>query len=144
MSTVDRAPAAPGDDSLDREAAVEWMVRAFYRNGLADPVLGPIFSDAIHDWDGHIRLVSDFWSHSLYGTGRYRGNAYAPHMKLRFGPEAFGHWLAAFESAAREALPPADADKAIGIARHMARSYEAGLFPFTGPDGRPARTPPKR
>lgn len=139
------APGGPGGTGhFDPEAAVEWMVRAFYRNGLADPVLGPIFRGAIHDWESHIRLVAAFWSNSLYGTGRYRGNAYAPHMKLRFEPEAFGHWLAAFEAAAHEALPAADADKAIGIARHMARSYEAGLFPFTGPDGRPSRTPAKR
>ncbi len=143
MSQDQPPPLPAGDAGNDPEAAVEWMVRAFYRNGLADPVLGPIFRDAIHDWEGHIRQVSDFWSHSLHGTGRYRGNAYAPHMKLRFEPEAFDHWLAAFESAAREALAPADADKAVGIARHMARSYQAGLFPFTGPDGRPARTPPR-
>ena len=132
-------PAACG--AFDPEAAVEWMVRAFYRNGLADPVLGPIFRGAIHDWEPHIRQVTDFWSHSLYGTGRYRGNAFAPHMKLRFEPEAFEHWLAAFEAAAIEALPLEDAHKAIAIARHMAGSYRAGLFPFTGVDGRPARRP---
>lgn len=128
----------------EQEAAVEWMVRAFYQRGLADEVLGPVFRGAIHDWEHHIRLVADFWSNSLYGTGRYQGNAFAPHMKLRFEPEAFEHWLAAFEPAARESLPHEDADKAIRIARHMVQSYRAGLFPFTGPDGRPARLPTRK
>jgi hemoglobin len=137
MSDMDHA----ADAAPDQEAAVEWMVRAFYRRGLADDVLGPIFRGAIHDWEGHIRLVADFWSNALYDTGRYKGNAFAPHMKLRFEPEAFERWLAAFEPAAQESLPPEDADKAIRIARHMVQSYRAGLFPFTGPDGRPARTP---
>jgi hemoglobin len=118
------------------------MVRSFYARGLADDVLGPIFRSAIHDWEHHIHLVADFWSNSLYGTGRYKGNAFAPHMKLRFEPEAFEQWLKAFEGAAEESLPPEDAAKAIRIARHMAQSYRAGLFPFTGPDGRPSRTPP--
>lgn len=128
----------------EREAAIEQMVRSFYRRGLADAVLGPIFRDAIHDWEAHIRLVTDFWSNSILGTGRYKGNAFAPHMKLRFEPEAFDNWLSAFEPAARETLEPEDADKAIRIARHMVQSYRAGLFPFTGADGRPSRLPTKR
>lgn len=121
---------------------MERMVRLFYRNGLADAVLAPIFQAAIHDWEGHIRLVADFWCNSIHGTRRYKGNAYAPHMKLRFEPEAFEHWLAAFEAAASEALGPAEAARAIGVARHMAQSYLAGLFPFRDADGRPSRTPP--
>jgi hemoglobin len=128
----------------DQDAAVEWMVRSFYRRGLADAVLGPIFRAAIHDWESHVRLVTDFWSNALYATGRYTGNPFAPHMKLRFEPEAFDNWLAAFEPAAQESLPPEDAQKAIGIARHMVQSYRAGLFPFTGPDGRPSRVPTRR
>ncbi|MBI1397260.1 MAG: globin family protein [Betaproteobacteria bacterium] len=128
----------------DEEAAVEWMVRRFYELGLADDVLGPIFRDAIHDWDDHIRVVADFWSHSIHGTGRYQRNAFAPHMRLRFEPEAFDHWLAAFEQAARESLAPEHAEKAIRIARHMAQSYKAGMFPFADADGRPSRVPVSR
>jgi len=117
------------------------MVRSFYQRGLADHVLGPIFRAAIEDWEHHIPIVADFWSNSLYGTSRYQRNAFAPHMKLAFEPEAFEHWLAAFEPAARDALPQQDAEKAIRFARHMAQSYRAGLSPFTGADGRPARVP---
>jgi len=138
--TLSPPPATP--PTPEQEAAVEHMVRLFYRNGLADPVLAPIFRGAIHDWEGHIRLVADFWSNSIHGTRRYKGNAYAPHMKLRFEPDAFEHWLSAFEAAANEALGLAEAARAIGVARHMAQSYLAGLFPFRDADGRPSRTPP--
>jgi len=124
-----------------QEAAVERMVRLFYERALADEVLGPIFRGAIHDWDAHVRIVCDFWSNAIHGTGRYTGNAFAPHRKLRFEPEAFGHWLRAFESAAGDALAPEDAAKAIRIARHMAESFKMGLFPFVTADGRPSRTP---
>ncbi len=139
MSLLPAPGAAP---TPEQEVAVERMVRLFYRNGLADPVLAPIFQGAIHDWESHIRLVADFWSNSIHGTRRYKGNAYAPHMKLRFEPEAFEHWLAAFEAAAAEALGAVEAARAIGVARHMAQSYRAGLFPFRDANGRPSRTPP--
>jgi hemoglobin len=124
------------------EAAIERMVRLFYRNALEDAVLGPIFRSAIHDWEAHIRTVAGFWSGVIHGTDRYAGNAYAPHARLAFGPEAFGHWLAAFEAAAVDALAARDAEKALRIARHMAQSFQAGMFPFTDAAGRPSRKPP--
>ena len=130
--------------STPQEAAVERMVRRFYEIGLGDPILGPIFSGAIHDWEPHIRSVADFWSMSIYATKRYTGNSFAPHMRLKFEPEAFANWLSAFESAASECLPKDDAQKAIRVARHMAKSFEAGLFPFRDSDGRPSRSPPKK
>ena len=129
------------DNTAEKTAAVEWMVRSFYERGLADEILGPIFRAAIQDWEHHIPIVTDFWSDAIYATQRYHRNAYAPHVKLRFEPEAFDRWLAAFEAAAHDALPSEDADKALRIARHMAQSYRAGLFPFVGSDGRPSRLP---
>ena len=124
-----------------QQAAIEGMVRLFYERSLVDPVLGPIFREAIHDWEPHIKRVSDFWSGIVHGTGRYQGNAYAPHMKLKFEPEAFDHWLAAFEFAANESLAPEDAATALRVARHMANSFKAGIFPFTDREGRPSRMP---
>lgn len=132
------------DPAPIQEAAVERMVRRFYELGLSDPVLGPIFREAIHDWEPHIITVRDFWCGSIYGATRYRGNSFAPHMRLQFEPEAFAYWLAAFERAATECLPDADAQRAIKVARHMARSFEAGLFPFKGADGRPSRAPARK
>jgi hemoglobin len=126
----------------DPEADIEHMVRLFYQRGLADPVLGPIFRAAIHDFATHIPIVCDFWSGVILGTHRYTRNAFAPHARLDFEPEAFDRWLSVFEGAAREALAPARAERAIGVARHMAQSFKVGLFPFSGADGRPSRTPP--
>ena len=127
-----------------QEAAIDRMVRLFYERALADEVLGPIFRGAIHDWEEHIAIVRDFWSNAIHATGRYQRNAFAPHMKLRFEPEAFDRWIATFESAAADTLPPQDATKAIRVARHMAESFKAGLFPFTTADGRPSRVPERK
>jgi len=125
----------------EREAAIERMVRLFYERALADEVLGPLFRETIHDWEPHIRTVADFWSGAILRTGRYQGNVYAPHMKLKFEPEAFDHWLAAFESAVRDTLSPQDAATALRVAHHMANSFKVGMFPFTDKNGRPSRVP---
>jgi len=130
--------------SEDQERAIEQMVRLFYERGRADPFLGPIFNAAIHDWEAHIAVVRDFWLGAVHGADRYKGNAFAPHMKLDFGPEAFDHWIATLESAARDTLPPVDAATAIRVARHMAESFKMGLFPFIDADGRPSRTPQRK
>ncbi len=130
--------------SDDQKRAIERMVRLFYERGRADPVLGPIFHAAIRDWEGHIAIVRDFWLGVVHGADRYKGNAFAPHMKLKFEPEAFDHWIATFESAANDALAPEDASKAIRVARHMAESFKVGLFPFTDVAGRPSRIPQRR
>ena len=123
-----------------QEEAIERMVRLFYERGFADEVLGPIFRDAIHDWEPHIAIVCDFWSGVIHGTKRYTRNAFGPHAKLKFEPEAFERWLATFESAARDALAPEDAARAIAVARHMAQSFKVGLFPFTK-NARASRVP---
>ena len=128
--------------SKQQEAEIERMVRLFYQRALENEVLGLIFREAIHDWEPHIKTVSDFWSGVIHGTTRYQGNAFAPHLKLKFEPEAFDHWLAVFESAANDELAPEDAQKAVRVGRHMANSFKAGLFPFIDKDGRPSRTPP--
>ncbi len=129
--------------SVEQEAAIDRMVRLFYERALVDAVLGPIFRNAIHDWEPHMKRVADFWSGVIHGTDRYQGNAFAPHLKLKFEAEAFDHWITTFESAASNALAREDAAKAIRIARHMAESFRAGLFPFTTADGTPSRVPPR-
>lgn len=122
-------------------ATIERMVRTFYERSFADPVLGPIFREAIHDFEPHVARVVDFWCDMIHSTERYKGNVYAAHMKLNFEPEAFGRWIAILESAANDSLAPYDAAKAARIANHMAGSFKAGMFPFKDKDGKPSRNP---
>ena len=125
----------------EQEAAIERMVRTFYERSFADPVLGPIFREAIHDFEPHVARVVDFWCDMIHSTKRYKGNVYAAHMKLDFEVEAFDRWIATLESAANDSLVLQDAAKAVRIANHMAGSFKTGLFPFTGKNGRPSRVP---
>ncbi len=128
-------------EQAEQIAAIDWMVRTFYERSFADPVLGPIFREAIHDFEPHVARVVDFWCDMIHSTERYKGNVYAAHMKLNFEPEAFGRWITILESAANDSLAPHDAAKAARIANHMAGSFKAGMFPFKDKDGKPSRNP---
>ncbi|HMK91085.1 MAG TPA: group III truncated hemoglobin [Methylocystis sp.] len=131
------------EDEAEREqieAAISACVRAFYAKGAKDPLLGPVFG-AIHDLDGHMRIVANFWSKSLLKTERYEGLPFAAHINLPIEPEHFARWLQLFSEAAREALPQTQAEQAIAKASHMTQCFQAGLFPFTDAEGRPSRAP---
>jgi hemoglobin len=123
------------------ETAIRDFVHAFYAKGLADPLIGPVFS-AIPELEHHLTIVENFWSKSLLRTERYEGHPFAVHINLPIEPEHFTRWLELFVESAREALPAPQAEQAIAKATHMAQCFQGGLFPFTGADGKPSRHPP--
>jgi len=116
-------------DSLS-EQHIARLVRVFYERARADAALRPIFETAVTDWDGHHRIVEDFWSRTLLGTARYRGHPYGVHTRLNLRPEHFERWLNLFRQTAGEELPPEAARQAIARAEHMAESFKTGLFSF--------------
>ena len=133
--------ASPEADHAAVEEAIAACVEDFYAKARKDPLLGPVFNAAVADWDVHLRIVANFWSHALLKTGRYKGFPFPVHTQLALQPEHFPRWLELFEESANKFLPPAYAEAAIGRAQHMARSFMCGIFPFTDKDGRPARRP---
>lgn len=118
------AAAPPSEQQLAE------LVRVFYARARAHAELGPIFAAHVADWDHHLRLVQDFWSHVLLDTDRYRGTPYRAHLGLPIRREHIGQWLALFETAAAETLPAPFAARAIAHATMVADSFRAGLFPF--------------
>lgn len=132
------------DDAAERErveTAIVACVRDFYKRGLADPMLGPVLAGGIPDLESHVATVVAFWSKSLLHTERYDGHPYTAHTHLPIQPEHFARWLELFTQAARDNLPKTQAEQALAKATHMAQCFQAGMFPFTGADGRPSRTP---
>ena len=123
------------------ETAISACVQSFYAKGMTDPLLGPIFG-AIPDLQGHLVIIKDFWSRSLLGTERYQGHPYPVHTSLPIEPGHFQRWLELFIESAQKTLPLPQASQAIAKASHMAQCFEAGIFPFTGTDGKPSRLPP--
>lgn len=98
------------------EEAVARLVTTFYAQIKIDDRLGPIFTGAVHDWDGHIRVMQDFWSRALLGTERYQGCFMSPHFRLKLEPADFDRFMDLFRPVAKDTLPPALADRAVAIA----------------------------
>lgn len=123
------------------EDQITELVRLFYSYVHDDELLGPMFEQHVHFWDKHLQAMRDFWSTALLGSGRYQSNAFAAHMRLPLAEDHFDRWLAAWERASNEALPPALAERSIKRARHMTQSFRTGLLPWKKPDGTLSRDP---
>lgn len=113
-------------DGLD-EAALAALVRRFYARVREDALLGPVFADAVQDWDEHLQRLTDFWTSLMLGSGRYRGNPAAAHLRhaARIPPALFARWLALWRQSSEESLAPAQAQavqqRAERIALHLQR-----------------------
>lgn len=129
-----QAPLAPGLANQGSEALISAMVRQFYALALADDLLGPMFRAEIDDFDEHLIIVTDFWSHALLGTSRCkRGTPFTHHTHLEVDEDHFSRWMAGFTQAVQETLPPDLAGPAMKRAAHMTESFRMGMLPLPAP-----------
>jgi hemoglobin len=113
------------------EAQIAALLDLFYARVRADPELGPVFARAIgeDEWPAHMATIQDFWSAVMLKSGRYKGNPFQVHKEVQgISPQLFGRWLALFDAACREALPPDLAGAMHSRAIQIADSLKAGLF----------------
>jgi hemoglobin len=113
------------------EAQIGALLDLFYTRVRIDPDLGPVFARAIadHEWPAHIANIQDFWSAVVRKSGRYKGNPFQVHKEVAgISPDSFGRWLALFDEACRETLPPNVAEAMHSRAVQIAESLKAGLF----------------
>ncbi|MDQ2891991.1 MAG: group III truncated hemoglobin [Pseudomonadota bacterium] len=89
------------------EAQLEAIVPAFYARVRTDPLIGPVFDDAIEDWSVHLEKLVAFWSSVMLTSGRYKGNPMIAHLKHVgvLTPEMFDRWLALWKDVTEEQLP---------------------------------------
>jgi hemoglobin len=110
------------------EPAIAALVHGFYGKARRDPTIGPVFEDAVDDWDDHLSKLCDFWSSVMLTTGRYKGNPMAAHLKQPIQPEFFEHWLDLWRETAGEVFPPAEAGHFVFKAERIAESLKLALF----------------
>ena len=112
------------------EAQLEKLIPHFYGIVRTDPLLGPVFNDAVGDWPEHLDKLVAFWSSVMLTTGRYKGNPMAAHLKhgARITPEMFDRWLALWAQATNEIVPANLASALQAKAARIAESLSLGLF----------------
>lgn len=117
-------PILPSEDDLEQ------VIPAFYARVRADPMIGPIFNEAIDDWDHHLDRLVAFWSSVMLTSGRYKGNPMAAHVKHRFSisPDMFDRWLDLWAEVTGEMLPAEAAAAMQAKARMIAESLKLAMF----------------
>ena len=114
-------------NDLCTEEEITTLVYGFYDRVRADPMLGPIFNTHINDWDKHLRIMVQFWSSLLLGTGTYSGTPMPKHVALPgLQADMFTQWLALFHQTAQELPNRAFAERAEEFAQRIARSLWYG------------------
>jgi len=107
------------------EQEIALLVDIFYAKVRVDPEIGPVFNDAVQNWEAHLALLKDFWSTVLLTTGRYKGNPLLAHFRLPIEERYFARWLKLFSETANEVMPAPHAEvvarKANLIAMNMKR-----------------------
>ena len=105
------------------------LVHGFYADVRQDPLLGPVFEQALHGrWDGHLQRLVDFWSTVALGTRSFRGDVFGKHMALEgVTPAHFAAWVALWQKHTQQLFAPDVARDlqvaAHGIARNLFRGY---------------------
>jgi len=115
---------------VDDEALVP-LLTAFYDAIARDPLLQPYFASL--DMTTHIPRIADFWSTLLFHSGRYRSNAFRPHMDMPgLTATHFARWVATLEATvdARHAGPSAEEMKALGHRIAYSMQLRLGITPF--------------
>jgi len=115
-------PAATFDDT-----AIATLVDHFYEKVRREPLIGPIFNAAVHDWDEHKRLLTSFWCSVALGAHSYRGNPMAAHRPHPIRVEHFDRWLALWQETCLEELGEEHAARMTDYAQRIGRSLKYGL-----------------
>jgi hemoglobin len=111
------------------EAVLPVLLERFYGRVRADAELGPVFNDAVEDWDRHLATLADFWSSVMLTSGRYKGNPMQAHVKhgARIPSELFGRWLALWNQTTDEMVSPAVAAALQAKAARIAQSLDLAV-----------------
>ncbi|WP_329742433.1 group III truncated hemoglobin [Dyella sp. A6] len=110
------------------ETGLAYLVDHFYDKVRGDPLIGPVFNAAVHDWAEHKRLLTSFWCSVALGAASYRGQPMAVHRKLpSIRGEHFERWLTLWRETTRQLLGEADAARMIDYAERIGRSLRMGM-----------------
>jgi hemoglobin len=109
------------------EGQIDELVDRFYAKVRRDDEIGPIFNNAVENWDAHLALLKDFWSTVLLTTARYKGNPLATHFSLPIEMQNFDRWLGLFQETAAEVMSPDQVERVVTKAQFIARNMKRVL-----------------
>ncbi|MDR3471544.1 MAG: group III truncated hemoglobin [Devosia sp.] len=124
---------------------VDAVVDDFYGKVRRDALLGPVFNRIIAegDWPRHLRLIADFWSSMLLGTGRYDGRPMPKHLAIpELNDAHFARWLSLFRETVETICPEPAAALFVERAERIGFNFRLRIAQHRGHD--PERVLPMR
>lgn len=106
------------------------LIPRFYSRVCDDALIGPVFNNAIGDWNHHLEKLVSFWSSVMVGSGRYKGNPVAAHLKHlpTITAPMFDRWLALWAEVTDELLAAETATALQSKAARIAESLKLALY----------------
>lgn len=114
-------------DEFISEQEISELVDRFYEKVRLDPVIGPVFNEAIDDWPSHLTLLKSFWSSVLLASQTYKGNPMMTHLQLPLEEAHFRRWLELFAETARETMAPDHAEIVIAKSHRIAQNFRNAI-----------------
>ncbi len=114
---------------LSRER-LSTLVHSFYADVRADPLLGPVFEQALAErWEPHLERMVEFWSTVALGSRSFTGNVFGKHMALSdVTPEHFTHWVQLWKKHTERLFEP-EVSRDLQVTAHgIARNLFLGYF----------------
>jgi hemoglobin len=114
-----------------RDEDIAPLLVDFYARVGSDDLLSPYFAHV--DIMAHIPVIADFWSTTIFHTGRYAGNAFKPHLEMPGLTAAhFARWVGTLEATvdSRVAGPNAERMKSLGHRIAHSMQVRLGITPF--------------
>ena len=111
------------------DESIRRLVDEFYTRVRDDAALGPVFANAVDDWDSHLATMRDFWSSVMLTSGRYKGNPVVKHRQVEgIAYDLFERWLALFDETSHALFEPALATVFNAKAARIAESLRLAVF----------------
>lgn len=113
---------------------VALLVNTFYTKIRANDELGPIFNNAISDWDSHLIHLTNFWESQLFRKNVFSGNPLKKHVEVdennnnQLTNDLFGLWLQFWLGTLDELFEGELADLAKDRARNIASFMFMEIF----------------
>ena len=111
-------------DIQNKEDIKVW-VDAFYQRAMLDPLLAPIFTEALdmNLWEKHVNRIYDFWNTILFKHPDYLGNPFSHHKDLPIHEEHFEKWLAILEEVLFENFKGEKTEEVLVRAKRMGEMF---------------------
>lgn len=111
------------------EAMIERLIRAFYERARRVPLVGPVFTSKVSDWEGHVEKMCAFWSSVALMSGRYHGQPMVAHLPLPIDTPHLDRWLEIFADTVQEVCPTPAAEHLLNLAHRIADSLALASQP---------------